>query len=241
MTEAVHVLLVNPEELVLLGLALVPEATHYYAIGTPTRSWQSLTSFLVDAVEDLASSTPIERSDPDQIVLECPDTLTLRGVEAGPEEIRLHLEWCGIERQMIYFLQDPADAWPPEIDGINVVIDVGPTPPPLGAYAHRLAPRLAPAAVLLATADDYSTRFHPFFPRVEKPAPPVPDIVWQMWKIPISWFQCLRALLKPEQYHVVHECSRETSDSREESGTVMTSSKISMLGADVATRGSLSS
>ena len=53
MTETANALLIQPEELVLLGLALVPEATRYYAIGTPTRCWQSLTTFLVDGVENL--------------------------------------------------------------------------------------------------------------------------------------------------------------------------------------------
>merc|ERR1711991_457474 len=122
-------LLINPEELVLFGLPLAPTATQYYAIGQPARCWQSLASFLVDAVEDLARTTPIERSDPDQVLLECADTLALRGVEAGPSQIRLHLEWCGLEREMIYFLRNPADPWPPEITGIDVVIDVGPQPP----------------------------------------------------------------------------------------------------------------
>lgn len=77
-------LLINPEELVLLGLVLAPEVTRYYAIGMPTRSWQSLTSFLVDAIEDLACSPPIESSDPDQVLLECADTLALRQIEADP-------------------------------------------------------------------------------------------------------------------------------------------------------------
>lgn len=207
-------LLINPEELVLLGLVLAPEVTRYYAIGMPTRSWQSLTSFLVDAIEDLACSPPIESSDPDQVLLECADTLALRQIEAGPGEIRLHLEWCGMEREMVYFIRDPADAWPQEITGIDVVIDVGPQPPPLSDYVNCLAPRLAPAAVLLATADDHDTRFYPFFPRVEKPAPPVPGIVREMWRLPIYRFQCLRALLEPHQHDVEHEISRER---REES------------------------
>ena len=219
MTDTVHVLLLNPEELVLLGLALDPEATHYYAIGTPSRCWQSLTSFLIAAVEDLASSTPIERSDPDQVLLECPDTLALRRIEARPDRIHLSLEWCGTERQLICFLRDPSDVWPPEITSINVVIDVEPTPPPFSVYAHHLGPRLAHAAVLLATADDYDARFHPHFPRVEKPAPPAPDVVQEMWRIPIYRFQCLRALLEPHQYHVEHECSRETSEARADSKT----------------------
>ena len=218
MTEAAHVLLINPEELMLLGLALAPEATRYDAIGQSTKTWQSLTSFFVDAVEDLASSTPIARSDPRQIVLRCPDTLALRGVEAGPSEIRLHLEWCSIERQIVYFLRDPGEEWPPEIANVNVVVDVGPRPPPLSVYAHHLAPRLAPAAVLLCTAEDYSTRFHPHFPRVEKPAPPVPDVAQELWRIPVYRFQCLRALILPEQYHVENECSRDHSEECADTG-----------------------
>lgn len=142
----------------------------------------------------------------------CADTLALRQIEAGPSNIRLRLEWCGIERQMVYFLRDPADAWPPEITSIDVVIDVGPQPPPLSAYAHHMAPRLAPAALLLATADDYDSRFHRDFPRVEEPAPPPPEMVRELWSVPVFRFQCLRALLQPHQYHVEHERSREESE-----------------------------
>ena len=76
-------------------------------------------------------------------MLECPDTLALRAVEAGPQKIRLHREWCGLERQMASFLRDPAGERAAKITSIDVVVDVGPDPPPLGVYAHHLAPRLA--------------------------------------------------------------------------------------------------
>ena len=50
----------------------------------------------------------MERSDPDQVLLECADTLALRQIEAGLSQTCLHLEWCGIKREMVYFLRDPA-------------------------------------------------------------------------------------------------------------------------------------
>ena len=164
---------------------------------------------LVDAIEELAtrSATSTAAATLGQAELECPDTLAIRGVEAGPDKIQLSLEWCGLEREMIYFLQDPSDPWPPQITGVNVVIDVGPNSTPLSAYANHLAPVPNSAAVLLATADDYDARFHPFFSRVEKPPTPVPGIVQELRSTPAHRFQCLRALLQPELYRVADESS----------------------------------
>lgn len=101
-------LLINPEELIELGLVLVPDATHYSAAGEPSKSWQSLAGFIVAALDDLATTHPTEGGRPVDatLAIPCSDTLAVRSVEAGPHEIRVHFEWCGIEREIVYFLRD---------------------------------------------------------------------------------------------------------------------------------------
>lgn len=187
-TECECVLLINPEELVLLGLRLAPASTRDYAIGQPAKTWQSLTEFFLDALEDLATSTVIATPSERAVV---------QSIEARAEQIDIRFEWRGLKRQLVYFLRNPADKWPPEIARVKVVVDVGPQPPALGSYAHRLKPTLAPKAVLLATAEDYNTRIYPFIPQVEKP--PMPDAAHELWSVPIYRFRCLRALLEPER------------------------------------------
>ena len=170
---------------------------------------QSLATFLVGTIQELAkrSGTCTSAATLGHTERECPDTLAIRGVEAGLDKLHLNLKWCGQEREMIYFLQDPSDPWPHQHTRVNVVIDVGPNSTPLSAYANHLAPVPNSAAVLLATADDYDARFHPFFSRVEKPPTPVPGIVQELRSTPAHRFQCLRALLQPELYRVADESS----------------------------------
>lgn len=200
-------LLINPEELIELGLVLVPDATHYFAAGEPSKSWQSLAGFIVAALDDLATTHPTEGGRPVDatLAIPCSDTLAVRSVEAGPHEIRVHFEWCGIEREIVYFLRDFGKEWSPEMSDVNVVIDLGPHTTPLGEYAHHLAPALAPKATLLATEDAYDARWYPFFPRVEKPAPPRPDVAAEFCGTPVWRFQCLRALIEPTKYRVNEE------------------------------------
>jgi hypothetical protein len=218
MDSDVCVLLINPEELMLLGLTLVPEASRYFAIGEPSKSWQSLVTFLVDALEDLASCWPQDDNsqtprcraqigETGGFALQCPDTLAVRNVEAGPHKIRIQLEWCGREREMIYFLCDIRNKWPVEVSDANVVIDIGPNSHQLNSYAQQLSPILAPKAILLATAEDYDSRFYPYFPHIEKPRPPKPNAVATLFGTSIYRFECLRALLEPQRHQTSEECA----------------------------------
>ena len=206
-------LLINPEELIVLGLVLVPDATHYFAIGEPTKSWQSLAGFIVAALDDLAATRPATnngRPVDTTLVIPCSDTLAVRSVEAGPHEIRVQLEWCGIERAIVYFLHDFGKEWSPEVSDVNVVIDLGPHTTPMGKYADHIAPALAPRATLLATEDAYDARWYPFFPRVEKPAPPRPDVAAEFYGNPVWRIQCLCSL-EPTKYRVSEENASEVT------------------------------
>ena len=212
------VLLINPGELLLLGLVLAPHAQRYVAIGEPKWPWHALAAFLVAALDDLATNDP-SGACIGEIEVACADTIAVRSVEASPEQILIQLEWCGLERELVYFLRDLGDEWPGTVGNVNIAIDVGPQSPALGTFANHLAPTLAPKAVLLAPADDYDEGWHPFFPDVEKPPPPKPSAVAELWGTPVFRFEALRALLEPEVHQVIHEVlSHEDVTSQEPRG-----------------------
>jgi len=212
MNKGERVLLINPQELTALCLYVAPEATHFFCIGEPARSWEELTAFLLRAFHEAQQAHHTDHhlhqspSDGSPLPLPLSDTFAIRNVDAGPEKLHIQLEWCGRARHITYFFQDVVAAeWPLEIDNINMVVDIGPSTPPLSAHLHQLGPRLSPTAVLLATAGDYDERWFPHFPRVEKPAPPQPDTVTELWGVTVYRFQALRALLQPHQYKVPDE------------------------------------
>jgi hypothetical protein len=210
------VLLLEPDLDVLAGLFLFPDATTFWALGEPfSADWLGTTVVVLQIMETMEGRLKYGRGSVAAAYakLVSPEPIRVKSVQADRHGLRACFDWKGVSREVVYFFRGLCDEWPKDIQGVNAVVDYG-EGTPLSAFQEELCATLAPGAKLYAMAETYDQDWYPFFPRVEKSAPPPPALVDESWDDGLWGFSCLRSLLEPAKFMVEDEAS-ETADTRD--------------------------
>ena len=198
-------LLLRPDMDVLAGFMVFPDATTFYAIGSASAGPVGTAIVVLQLLETMAGHQRYGAAARAYAKAVNPDPIKVDSVHVESTALRVHFEWRGVQRTLVYFFRAlGGDDWPAEIQSVEAVLDFGDGRETLDAFRDHLAPRLVRHAELYANTDIFKEHWLPYVPISLEAGPPV--LVDRSWDDGgLFRFSCLRALLQPNQFSVADE------------------------------------